>query len=123
MASISSTLINDSASGGQGIIIIGNDIANPDISEEIILSQEVPEGKTWRIRYVECNCRGYLKWKIKINDSQIGGGLTNPIRDKDRTEFPDFLDASSGQTVEVVYLYSYGPNSMPIDVFVGIVEV
>lgn len=122
MASISSTKIKDTASGGQGIVILSEDIVNPDINEYILISQEVPNGKTWRIKYSEVCCRGYGRWKIKVNDVQIGGGLNSPAKNKDRTDFPDFLDASSGQTVDVVYLYSYGPSDMPVDVYIGIIE-
>ena len=123
MASIGSTRIDDTATAGKGIVLFGSELLNVDPSEAIIISQEVPVGKIWRIQYAEIACRGFGRWKIKIDDVIVGGGLSGPAREHDRTNLPDFFDAASGQTIDVVYLYCYGPNAMPVESFVGIIEI
>lgn len=123
MPSIGSTRIDDSSSQGQGIVIVANDSLTVSALDVIILSEVVPTGKTWKIQYAEVACRGYGRWKLKVNNIVVGGGLTNALKDHDRTDLPDYFYVSAGQTVEVVYLYSHGPALMPIDVFVGAIEI
>jgi hypothetical protein len=123
MPSIGSTRIDDTSSPGQGIVIVANDSLTVSALEVVVLSEVVPTGKTWKLQYAEVACRGYGRWKLTVDSIVVGGGLTNALKDHDRTDLPDFFYASTGQTVEVIYLYSHGPASIPIDIFIGAVEI
>lgn len=124
MPSIGSTRIDDTSASGRGIVIeTTNSISVNPLVESVVLSQVVPTGEVWRLKYAEVACRGFGKWQIKIDGIRVGGGLTNAAKDHDRTDLPDFFDVISGQTVEVLYLYSHGPASISIDVFVGAVVI
>lgn len=123
MPSIGSTKItSELIINGKGIILYNQEILAVDVDPQIVLSIEVPANKTWRINYAELMCRGYSKWQVKVNDVLIAGGSTNPIKDKDRSDLVDNLDAASGETVDVLCWYSYGPNDMPVDTYIGVIE-
>lgn len=123
MPAVGSTRIDDSSASGKGIVLTADGSLSVNIIETSVLLDTVPADKVWRLRYAEIACRGFGRWQIKVNGVKIGGGLTGPAREHDRTDFPEYLDASSGEEVEVLYLYSHGPSSMPINVFIGIVEI
>lgn len=124
MASIGSTNIKmEVIVKGIGIVLAKDDLINKNLIETILMSEEVPSNKIWRINYIELCCRGHITWKVKIDNYEIGGGMMNAIKCKDRVDFPDILDASSGKKINVVYLYSYGPEQLPIKAYVGLSEI
>lgn len=123
MAAIGSTNIRmEVISNGIGLVLENTESLSVNIVKATILSIAVTTGKKWRIQYAEVLCRGYGRWEILADGVRIGGGLTDPSHCHDRTELPDFYDVDSEKTIEVLYLYSHGPNAMPVDVFIGILE-
>lgn len=123
MAAISSTNIRmEVISNGIGLVLENTESLSVEVNKQSIISEVVTTGKKWRIQYVEVLCRGYGRWEILADGVRIGGGLTDPSHCHDRTELPDFYEIDSGKTIEVLYLYTHGPNAMPVDVFIGILE-
>lgn len=120
MASISSTKMEES--GGSGLVITSSEDISADPDDQELISEIVPAGKKWKIQYSEICFRHNGRWKITLDDVIIGGGINGPSQIHDRTDLPDFFYATSGQTVKVLYLYVSGPNNVPIDAFLGIVQ-
>jgi hypothetical protein len=100
-----------------------SDILNPSLVQTIVLSEAVPVGKTWRLKQAEVVCRGYGKWFLKVNSAIKGGGSTSPAGEHSKTKVLEAFEATAGQTVEIAFTYSYGPNSMPVDAFLNIQEI
>jgi hypothetical protein len=107
---------------GQGIVLeaTASIATGPEAS---ILSSVVPVGKTWRMAYGAVVCRGYGRWRLTVDGARIAGGATGPEKPHDEARIPRKLEATAGQTVELFYTYNIGPPGMPIDAFVGLVEV
>ena len=124
MTSIGSTKI--SSVDGAGAVAFGSSIAlsasNTNPQETVVFSIEVPEGKTWRLKYASVCCFGWGKWRLKVDDIICAGGATNPAHPTDRNDFPDCLDIPPGSVINLIYLYSNGPNNMPVDGYMGFLE-
>lgn len=90
---------------------------------DVLLSETVPVGETWRIHYGEVACRAYTRWRLELDGARIGGGVTGPAREHDRAAMPGYVEASAGQVIEVRYTYASGPSNIDIDGFIGITRI
>lgn len=113
----------DVSGPGVGKVLEASDTLAATGPAVVVLSESVPVGKTWTVRYGEVLCRGYGRWDLFIDAVRVGGGVTGPAREQSRHTAPPTLNASAGQVVEVRYTYSNGPAGMPIDAFIGVSEI
>jgi hypothetical protein len=106
---------------GEGKILEETEDVSPGPEVEL-LNEVVPALKTWRLRYAEVACRGYGRWRMLVDGTRVAGGIVG-LREKDRTDFPSGTKALAGQTVQIMFTYSYGPAGIPVDSFIGVTEI
>lgn len=104
---------------GLGHVFTGVGAISPG-PETVVISETVPAGKTWRLRYGEIACRGFGKWRLLRDGVLIAGGVTSAAREHDRVSLPQGLVATAGQVIELRYTYTHGPASIDISAFLGV---
>ena len=124
MTSIGSSRISSAV--GIGSILRGiNALSNASQASPVdctLISATVPANKIWKICYSKVVFRAWGKWRLVIDGNICGSGYTSPIESNERYDLTPDVDIPSGKQISLIYSYTHGPNSMPIEGYIGLIE-
>jgi hypothetical protein len=99
-----------------------DDVTTPGI-EQIVISQVVPVGKSWKIYSASASCKSDLKVSLYKNTALINSSRNNPASSDAQILLLPYLSATAGDTIEIKLLSAGYNAASDVTSFLNLVEM
>lgn len=99
-----------------------DDVTTPG-SEQTVISQVVPAGKSWKIYSASASCRSDLKVSLYKNTALINSSRNTPANSDAQILLLPYLSAASGDTIEIKLLSANYNAASDVTSFLNLIEM